>query len=151
MMFLPSQRELWLAINVFTRSGSVPVTWRRAVFPGLSCIFGQFLVVVLFLPYKLFSPRLDHCVSLTQQPCLISSASQTIQHNCKVVTLSLGHTGHSCSSESYSLGDFPGGPVAKTPISPMQGTGFNPWSGNQISQATMNNFHSTTKDPVRCH
>ena len=43
------------AINVFTRSGSVPVTRRRPVFPGLNCIFGQFLVVVLFLPYKLFS------------------------------------------------------------------------------------------------
>ena len=55
MMFLTSQRELWLAINVFTRSRSVPVTQRRAVFPELSCIFGQFLVVVLFLPYKLFS------------------------------------------------------------------------------------------------
>ena len=28
------------------------------------------------------------------------------------------------------LGDFPGGPVAKTPQSQGQGPGFNPWLGN---------------------
>ena len=27
-------------------------------------------------------------------------------------------------------GDFPGGPVAKTPCSQYRGPGFNPWSGN---------------------
>ena len=121
-MFLPSQQELWLAINVFTRSGSVPVTQRRPVFPELSCIFGQFLVVVLFLPYKLFSHQewtlyLLNTVAMPHQFCLTNHT-----HNCKIETLSLGHIGHSHSSEGYSLGNFPGGPVAKTPISPMQGT-----------------------------
>ena len=27
-------------------------------------------------------------------------------------------------------GDFPGGPVAKTPCSQCRGPGFDPWSGN---------------------
>ena len=27
-------------------------------------------------------------------------------------------------------GDFPGGPVAKTPCSQRRGPGFDPWSGN---------------------
>ena len=29
-----------------------------------------------------------------------------------------------------SKGDFPGGPVVKTPCSQCRGHGFNPWSGN---------------------
>ena len=31
--------------------------------------------------------------------------------------------------------DFPGGPVGKTPRSQCRGSGFNPWSGNQIPHA----------------
>ena len=31
---------------------------------------------------------------------------------------------------NYVHGDFPGGPVAKTPSSQCRGPGFNPWSGN---------------------
>ena len=30
----------------------------------------------------------------------------------------------------YSLRDFPGGPVVKTPHSQCRGHGFHPWSGN---------------------
>ena len=36
-------------------------------------------------------------------------------------------------------GDFPGGPVARTPSSQCRGPGFNPWSGNWIP-------HAATKD-----
>ena len=48
--------------------------------------------------------------------------------------------------ELYSVscdGDFPGGPVAKTPHSQCRGPGFDPWSGIQIP-------HATTKDSS-CH
>ena len=34
-----------------------------------------------------------------------------------------------CRQKS-KLGDFPGGPVAKTPSSQCKGPGFYPWSGN---------------------
>ena len=36
----------------------------------------------------------------------------------------------------YSIWDFPGDPVAKTPCSQYRRPGLDPWSGNQIPQAT---------------
>ena len=36
------------------------------------------------------------------------------------------------TEESWK-GDFPGGPVVKTPLSQCRGTGFDPWEGNQSS------------------
>jgi len=42
----------------------------------------------------------------------------------------------SCYTEN---GDFPGGPVAKTP---RQGPRFNPWPGNLILHATRQTWHS---------
>ena len=41
---------------------------------------------------------------------------------------------------SVLLGDFPGGPVAKTPRSQCRGPRSDPWSGNWI-------LHAATKDP----
>ena len=43
--------------------------------------------------------------------------------------------------ENACAGDFPGGPVAKSPCSQGRRPGFNPWSGNQMS-------HPVTKDPA---
>ena len=34
------------------------------------------------------------------------------------------------TSRESGEGDFPGGPVAKTPCSQCRGPGFDPWSGN---------------------
>ena len=36
------------------------------------------------------------------------------------------------------LGDFPGGPVGKTPCSQCRGHGFDPWLGNWIPHACSN-------------
>ena len=54
-------------------------------------------------------------------------------------------------------GDFPGGPVAKTPHSQCGGPGFNPWSGKEIPYATSkaqwsqmnkyNNDNNNSKEP----
>ena len=42
-------------------------------------------------------------------------------------------------------GDFPGGPVAKTPCSQCKGPEFNSWSGNQIPHATGKIPHAVIK------
>ena len=42
-------------------------------------------------------------------------------------------------------GDFPDGPVVKTPCSQYKGTGFDPWAGNQILHAASKSPHATVK------
>ena len=42
-------------------------------------------------------------------------------------------------------GDFPGGPVAKTPCSQCWGPGFSPWSGNQLPHTTAKSLHDRNK------
>ena len=42
--------------------------------------------------------------------------------------------------------DFPAGPVDNTPSSQNRGPRFNPWSGNEISHATVK-----IKDPASCN
>ena len=49
------------------------------------------------------------------------------------------------------VGDFPGGPVAKTPGSQCRGPRFNPWLGNWIPHATTKSLHPTAKDPACCN
>ena len=44
-------------------------------------------------------------------------------------------------------GDFPGGPVAKTPCSQFRGPRFKPSSGNEIPHAATKNSHDAIKDP----
>ena len=44
-------------------------------------------------------------------------------------------------------GDFPGGPVAKTPSLQCRRLRFNPWSGNQIPYAATKSLHATVKYP----
>ena len=39
--------------------------------------------------------------------------------------------------------DFPGGPMAKTPHSQCRGPGFDPWSGNKI-------LYASVEDPTCC-
>ena len=46
---------------------------------------------------------------------------------------------------NYVHGDFPGGPVAKTPSSQCRGPGFDTWSGNWIPHATTKIEHATTE------
>ena len=53
-------------------------------------------------------------------------------------------------SSKMQAQDVPGGPVAKILSSQCRGPEFNPWSGNQIPQATTKSSRATTKDPV-CH
>ena len=48
-----------------------------------------------------------------------------------------------CLSLNREGRDFPGGPLVKSPRSQCRGSGFNPWSGDQIP-------HVATKNPV-CH
>ena len=48
------------------------------------------------------------------------------------------------------LGDFPGGPVAKTLWSQCRGPGLHPWSGNEIPQATTKSLNDKTRD-LACH
>ena len=45
--------------------------------------------------------------------------------------------------------DFPGGPVAKTPLSPCRGHGFNHWSGNQIPRAAAEVATCRNLDPAQ--
>ena len=44
--------------------------------------------------------------------------------------------------------DFPSGPVAKTLCSQGRGLWFDPWSGNQIPQATAMSSQTAAKDPT---
>lgn len=46
------------------------------------------------------------------------------------------------------IGDFPGGPVAKTPCSECRGPGFHSWLGNYISHAASKTQHSQIKKKV---
>ena len=48
------------------------------------------------------------------------------------------------------VGDFLGGPVAKTLLPQCRGPWFNSWSGTWISHVTAKKLHATTKDPVCC-
>ena len=41
--------------------------------------------------------------------------------------------------------NFPGDPVAKMQELQMQEPGFDPWSGNEIPQATAESSHTSTK------
>ena len=48
-------------------------------------------------------------------------------------------------------GDFPGGPVAKTPCSQCRGPGFDLWSGTRSHTLQLKILHATTEteDPAR--
>ena len=46
-----------------------------------------------------------------------------------------------------SSGDFPGGPVTKTPHTQCKGSRFYPWSGYYIPHAPPKCSHVATKDP----
>ena len=50
-------------------------------------------------------------------------------------------------------GEFPGGPVAKTPFSQCREPRFNPWLGNGIPYATTQSLHATAKTeyPMYCN
>ena len=50
----------------------------------------------------------------------------------------------SVSKSSMTLGDFPGGPVAKNPHSQCWGPRFNPWLGTE-------SLHAATRDPACCN
>ena len=54
------------------------------------------------------------------------------------------------SVNNVAVGDFPGGPVAKTLSSQCSGPRFNHWLGNWIPYAVTKSLHATTKDPT-CH
>ena len=49
------------------------------------------------------------------------------------------------------MGDFLGGPVAKTPRSQCRGSGFDPWSGNWIPNAVTKSSHAVAEDPACCN
>lgn len=51
-------------------------------------------------------------------------------------------------SQGEKLGDFSGGPVAKTPSSQCRGPGFNPWSETWISTPQLRIFMPQLKIPV---
>ena len=53
------------------------------------------------------------------------------------------------SVKNCSLGNFPGGPMAKTPHSQCRGPGFDPWSGNQVPHAKTKSSHTTTNKILR--
>ena len=46
-----------------------------------------------------------------------------------VISAQIGK-GENFAYKNISSGDFPGGPVGKTPCSQCRGPGFDPWSGN---------------------
>ena len=49
------------------------------------------------------------------------------------------------SSTKKDYRDFPGGPVAKTLYSQCRGSGFDPWSGNEIPHVAIKSSHTATK------
>ena len=54
------------------------------------------------------------------------------------------------SEEEYHSGDFPGGPVVKTPHFQCGGHGFDPWSGKIPRASEQLGLCGTTAEPVRC-
>ena len=52
--------------------------------------------------------------------------------------------------KTTSLWDFLGGPVAKSPCSQCRKLGFDPWWGNQNSQAPSKSLHAAAKDLAYC-
>ena len=55
------------------------------------------------------------------------------------------------SLKNRQCGNFPDGPVAKTPCSQCRGPRCEPWLGNKIPHAATKSSHATTKDPVCCN
>lgn len=56
-----------------------------------------------------------------------------------------GALGPSPDREPSRDGDFPGGPVAETPLSQRRRLGFSPWSGNEKLHAAVKSLHAITR------
>ena len=85
-------------------------------------------------------------VSPVRNPGGCSSAflNELYQHIPKLTASPSGEEPPKAYSKSCP-DNFPGGPVAKAPLSQCRGPGFNVWSGNWIPHATANGSYSTTK------
>ena len=97
-----------------------------------------------------WSPRLPHsfCERDPGRPaCLARSGAKHSANGAGCQTVCLCRNLQP-QSGIYSKGDFPGGPMAKTPLSQCWRPGFHPQSVNCIPHAATKSSHATTRDPT---